>query len=166
MEQDYIDRGFGLWSKPGVPRKGWVNVGVEDLEESRKICDMCGKTEIRYVHIMSHENYPDYLEVGCICAGHLENDYDSPRKRESEIKSRSAKRKRWCNLPWKISKKNQFYIKKDGYSIIILDKGDYFMGMIVDERTQIKYWTRGCKDTNEAKLLSFDRITALMASSK
>ncbi len=40
------------------------------------------------------------------------------------------------------------------------------MGMIVDERTQIKYWTRECKDTNEAKLLSFDRITALMASSK
>lgn len=39
-----------LWDQPGVPHKGWVCVGLEDLEAPDGDCEMCGKEAIRYVH--------------------------------------------------------------------------------------------------------------------
>lgn len=162
MEIENIRRGSGMWSEAGVPHKGWINVGLEDLGAERKICEMCRKTEIRYVHLMQHPQYPILLSVGCVCAGHLESDYIAAEIRERTLKSRDAKRKRWISLKWKISKKGQFYIKKDGFSVIILDKTGCFIGMIIHDASGSKFWTRNFKDVDEAKLLCFDRISSAM----
>ena len=69
----------GKWAEPGVPHKGWSCDAVTDLGEPLEICGMCETAEIRYVHSMSHPEYPDVLDVGCICAEHMEEDYVAPR---------------------------------------------------------------------------------------
>ena len=49
------------WSEKGIPHKGWVCVYVEDLEEPEFVCEMCGQEEIRYVHYMKHEEFPNII---------------------------------------------------------------------------------------------------------
>jgi hypothetical protein len=73
MSADGHTSGTGKWRRPGVPHKGWQCIDIEDLEEPCHVCEMCEVQIVRYVHTMFH---PDYgtLEVGCICAGYMEQD--------------------------------------------------------------------------------------------
>lgn len=71
----------GKWSIPGVPHKGWTCTSVEDLGAPDETCEVCETRDIRYVHHMQHPDYPESLAVGCICADHMENDYEGPRSR-------------------------------------------------------------------------------------
>jgi hypothetical protein len=81
----------GKWSQPGVPRRGWTCVGVEDLEEPSELCGMCESVQIRFVHLMEHPDYAETLGVGCICAEHMEQDYIGPRLREKKLQSKARR---------------------------------------------------------------------------
>ena len=72
----------GKWTQPGVPHKGWVCVDIEDLGSPDHICEMCEIQDVRYVHVMEHANYAETLRVGCICAGHMEENLVGARLRE------------------------------------------------------------------------------------
>ncbi len=65
---------FGKWSDAGLPHKSWTNTYIEDLGSPDQTCEMCEKEQIRYVHYMSHLDYPDELQCGCICAGKMEEN--------------------------------------------------------------------------------------------
>src|SRR5712671_5791071 len=95
----------GKWSQPGVPHIGWSGVGVEDLQEASELCAMCESTQIRYVHVMEHPDYPETLGVGCVCAEHMEQDYVRPRLREQNLRSKSQRRKTWIRRNWRTSAK-------------------------------------------------------------
>jgi hypothetical protein len=83
-----------LWNQPEVPHKGWKFVNVIDTETAEETCEMCGNERIRYVHIMSHPNYSGSLNVGCVCAEKMADDYVNPRKRERALRNAAAKRLR------------------------------------------------------------------------
>jgi hypothetical protein len=83
----------GRWSEPGLPHKGWTCTNVEDLEDLIGSCEMCN-TDIRYVHHMEHPDYPEALGVGCICAGHMEQNYEAARDRQREAEKATARRRR------------------------------------------------------------------------
>ena len=53
-------------------------MSVDDLEAPDAVCEMCETQEIRYVHHMQHPDYPGVLGVGCVCAEHMEEDYEAP----------------------------------------------------------------------------------------
>jgi hypothetical protein len=72
------------WSESGVPHKGWTCVHIEDLEEPDITCEMCESQNVRYVHHMQHQIYPDILKVGCVCAGHLNAASNRGKWRETE----------------------------------------------------------------------------------
>jgi hypothetical protein len=55
---------------------------------------MCGNERIRYVHTMTHSNYSEPLDVGCICAEKMSDDYVNPKKRERVLRNAAAKRLR------------------------------------------------------------------------
>jgi len=86
------------WNKEGVPHKGWVCVGMEDIideetpadERVYEACEMCSNPKIRYVHIMSHDEHISELRVGCVCAGKMEDDYEQAQTRENVLKRKSA----------------------------------------------------------------------------
>ena len=78
----------GNWGRPGVPHKGWVCVAVDDLGHPDHVCQMCQKELVRYVHTMAHPDYPDRLDVGCVCAAHMCEGYDAKRAAPPENEPR------------------------------------------------------------------------------
>ena len=95
----------GKWAQQGVPHKGWKCIDyydIRDTSDSLVICEMCERQEIRYIHVMRHDNYPDDLEVGCVCAEHMEQGYSTPnsaaRSREGKLGRRGSRRRNWLNL--------------------------------------------------------------------
>ena len=98
-EEQSVASRRGKWSHAGVPNRGWRCVDIKDLGEPDFVCEMCESQTIRYVHHMEHSQYPDVLQVGCVCAENMEGDVASARTREASMQSRSGKRKRWLLWP-------------------------------------------------------------------
>jgi hypothetical protein len=96
--RQFISRGLGKWSAPGIPHKGWNCVLTSDLGDDRMTCEMCETASIRYVHIMVHEQYEDALQVGRVCGGHMEGDLAAAQLREQRCKRREKERQR-CQEP-------------------------------------------------------------------
>ncbi len=112
----------GKWSKEGVPHKGWVCFDIEDLGDPLQTCEMCEVQTIRYVHYMEHSDYDENLEVGCVCAGHMEEDYEQAKAREQKLKNAVQRRKNWLKRKWKISDKGNDYININSLNIVIFNK--------------------------------------------
>ena len=159
----------GLWNQKGIPHKGWTCVGVDDLGTPEGECEMCGKEEIRYLHHMDHPDYPSTLSVGCMCAEKMEDDYsiaNRPSKaklRERKLKNAASRKKRWLKLKgWKISKKGNPYISKDGFHITIFKHGNAYKYVISNETKNIKDFSpRQYATQEEAKLGAFDTLISL-----
>jgi hypothetical protein len=114
----------GLWNEPGVPHKGWTCVHTEDLREDDweaelQTCQMCRVQEIRYVHHMTHPNYAGELEVGCVCAEKMEEDYEAARRREAPLRSRAARRAKWVNSGWRRSRHGHDYRESFGFRVTV-----------------------------------------------
>ena len=116
-----------LWDTPGVPHKGWECDTVYDIREDGsspdetdyEICQMCGNERIRYVHVMSHPEYPKPLNVGCVCAEKMSNDYLGPKKKEKVLRNKASRRSRWLTRKWRLSAKGNDFLNVDGYNIVI-----------------------------------------------
>ena len=96
-EEKAIATGNGKWAQPGVPHRGWQCVDWCDLREDDpdtelETCEMCESQEIRFVHNMRHREYPTDLRCGCVCARHMEQNYEGARRREKSMRSRAARR--------------------------------------------------------------------------
>lgn len=108
---------MSLNTQPRVPHKGWSLAGVLDLQldEGRAFgeyeqCEFCGQEQIRYVHTLAHDEYPDSIRVGCICAERLTEDYVNPKRREGELRNRAARREKWVKREWKASVKGNRFL--------------------------------------------------------
>lgn len=162
-EEDLVASKRGKWSVAGVPHRGWVCVDIEDLVEPSIECEMCESQTIRYVHHMSHDDYPDALQVGCVCAGHMEGDLAASKAREVSMKNRSAKRKRWLSRAWKVSVKGNPYMSTDGYRITVYQRGSGWAYTVASvNQSPVQHSRRNYKTVAEAKLAAFDHITRLL----
>jgi len=113
----------GKWSVQGVPHKGWVCDNIEDLESPDAVCQMCESQPIRYVHYMSHEDYPDIFACGCDCAGHMEGSVERAEERDKSMRSSAGRRKRFPRLKsWNCSAKGNPTIEKDGMRVTIFPR--------------------------------------------
>jgi hypothetical protein len=153
----------GKWSVPGFPHKGWTCISVEDLEAPDAVCEMCETQEIRYVHHMQHPDYLGVLEVGCVCAEHMEENYEAPRRREQNLRNASRRRSRWLGRKWKTSQKGNPYINADGFNIIVFQRADGGWGGRIEDRatTQSIMSRRRYETENQAKLAAFDTMIFL-----
>jgi hypothetical protein len=153
----------GKWDQPGVPHKGWICINVHDLGEPSAICEMCEVQEIRYVHTLEHPDYPTALEVGCVCAEHMEGDYVGPRRREATLKNAAARRARWLTRQWKMSAKGNPYLNVDGINIVLFQLADgSWSGRITNRPTQASETSRRrYASLDEAKLAAFDGMVFL-----
>lgn len=147
---------FGKWSQSKVPHKGWSCVGFKDLGEPSTICEMCEHQEIRYVHTMRHSEYPDLLDVGCVCAENMEADYTSARRRESNAKSILGKLSRFMDSPrWRATRNGGQRIKRNECIIVISER--YSFGYWIKRRaTEWSHW--GFDTEDEAKRAAFYKV--------
>ena len=147
---------FGKWSQPKVPHKGWACVGFEDLGEPSAICEMCEHQEIRYVHTMRHPEYPELLNVGCVCAEKMEADYRSARWRESNAKSIAGKLSRFMDSPnWRTTRNGGQRIQRNGCLIVISERYSfgYWIKRGASEWSQWEFETE-----DEAKRAAFYKL--------
>jgi hypothetical protein len=115
------------WNTPGIPHKGWVLAGVYDVREDGQPADeteyercmMCNNPKIRFVHIVSHKESDEDLNVGCLCAEKMTNDYVNPKKQEKELKKKAKKLSDRLKKGWRLSGKGNPFLKIDGYRIVI-----------------------------------------------
>lgn len=129
-----------FWNKQGLPHKGWIHLGVTDMENAEYRCQMCDKEEIRFLHKMYHPELPDYYEVGCVCAGHMTDPYQA-LEQEKIIRKKSMSKKRfmkdnWNTLP--IDNQNDYTYKSVRNKIYgvfaIKDKWHYNVETVISEQ--------------------------------
>ncbi len=82
------------------------------------------KPRRRYVHAMRHPDYPHELSVGCVCAEHMEEDYQSPRRREHNLINAARRRAKWPTWRWRLSGRGNAFINTDGFNFTIFRSRD------------------------------------------
>lgn len=150
----------GKWLNQDVPHRNWQCIEVEDLGSPSQTCEMCEQEEIRYIYKMVHDDH-ESLEVGCICAGHMDGNFQTAKARDDILKSRTQRRANWLNLSWKISHKGNPYLKtrknnQDNINHIVTitkSKHGQFSASIDSNFLNTWYQTM-----DEAKLAAFDHI--------
>lgn len=134
-EQEAVSRSRGKWSQPGVPHRGWVCVDEYDTyerlgEDQLETCGMCEVSQVRFVHVMENERYPDHLSCGCVCAGHMAEDFAGAERRDGALRSRAGKRDAFPSRKrWKTSAKGTPHIKVDGYHLMVTRRKDGSFGV-------------------------------------
>jgi hypothetical protein len=147
---------LGLWSKEGVPHKGWRLAFVDDLSEANHVCEMCNNERIRYVHHVEHEEY-GWLEVGCVCAENLTQDRAQPRAAERTLRNRAARREKWLSQPWRLSRRGGFYLRREGVVFVVTSfPGVGWKAYLCTDRTTWKGGKRVYETQEQAKMALFD----------
>ena len=154
------------WDKKDSPHKGWTEIGMEDLGEEAEFgedieyerCEMCGNEKIRYVHIMTHPEFPGELRVGCICACHMTDDYENPEARERDLKNRVQRKKNFMKKEWRqVFRTGNFTLKYKGENITIMrSKYDTGWGVIYAGKWRWDYHGRKISDFDTARLVAFN----------
>jgi hypothetical protein len=116
-----------LWSTPKFPHRGWTFVDIIDLnpdeEPSENVnyesCEVCGQYPIRFVHTLDHDDWPEPVDVGCVCAEHLTEDYVNPRAHEKELRRRATSRSRWLRRRWRTSSRGNPYLNLKGHRMAV-----------------------------------------------
>jgi hypothetical protein len=152
-------RGTGKWCVPGVPHRGWTYVDAEDLGEPDFICEMCEGMAIRYVHTITHPEYPD-LRSGCICAGHTEGDYVAARRRAHQFRLRKARQSRWLTRHWRCSQQGNEFLNTDGFNVVVFQRGNVWGARVKDTLSGVTRFSRLPYPTSDAaKLAAFRVVT-------
>ncbi len=138
-------------------------MGDDGEDYAPATCEACGNANVRYVHTMRHDDWKTDIQVGCVCAGKLAEDYEGARERERGLVNLARRRQNWLTRCWRISRNgNQF-----------LNLGRYNVGVAPDKfrRGWWRYWIKspsgryiensGRYDSIvKAKLALFDQLAA------
>ncbi|MCL2815790.1 MAG: hypothetical protein FWD23_14430, partial [Oscillospiraceae bacterium] len=148
------DERTNLWEDPSVPKNGWACVDVIDLGRPVGECGMCGKEDIRYVHIMRHENHQS-IGVGCVCAGKMEGSAQAAKERENSLKNKINRFKTFSVTEFKTSAKGNLYTKyKDTVITFMQTKKDGGGWNYVENGEFSPYF----KTLDDAKRAAFEKI--------
>jgi len=151
--------GHGKWSVPDIPHRGWRCIDFEDLEGPAETCEMCEAAEIRYVHIMQHRDYPNTLRCGCVCAGHMEQDYAAAAERERKAQNRTARRVNWLRRAWRLSYKGNYFLNTEGFNITVYWKAGSWHARVLHRETGREFWSkRRYRTEEECKLAALDGL--------
>jgi hypothetical protein len=77
------------------------DVREDDWDAPLHICELCGCTKVRYVHVMTHPDYFEDVSVGCICAGVMEGDILAAKERERQMRNRSKRKRSFPKRKWR-----------------------------------------------------------------
>jgi len=153
----------GNWSVPGIPHKGWECVGFYDLGSITGKCGMCGGQNIRYVHVMSHPDYPGTLECGCVCAEHMADGYNG---KDNEAVLRKAARRIKTQLKnWRTKHNGTQHKPYGDYYMIVFEKSGIWTPMIKYPSDRIKpKCLQSYNTVDEAKLAALTFVDGIMRS--
>ena len=156
----------GKWVRAGVPQRGWTCTTVADLGDGEsQTCDMCEATEIRYVHVMEHPEYPESIEAGCICAGHMAGNPAAARQRERAAKHRIGRRSRWLSRRWRSSRSGGLYVNtREGLNVTVFrNSSGRWKARIVERSTgRCEFSRRSYPSQDQCRMRAFDAMCWLL----
>lgn len=142
--------------------RGWSCVGVRDEGEALHICEMCETQPVRYVHTMRHPDYADALDVGCICAGHMEANRVAARLREEQFKQIEMRRHRWLLRKWRLSHSGNAFLNCDGFHIVVFERQGFWGGCVEHRETGEKVFSqRRYGSADAVKLAAFEAMVMM-----
>ncbi len=145
-----------------IPRAGWSLTDVWDSYAPNFVCQNCHFPHVRFVHDLKHAKTGRTVQVGCVCAEHLTQDFATPRLREKALRSIAGRRMRWPTLNWKRSQKGNLYLRKQGMVIVVRQSGRRWAASYTQSDVGADGpWTpvSGWYDTpEEAKMAAFDAL--------
>ena len=105
-DKSYLARCQKTLRSWGAPLSGWTCREIYDIRDDDRdaplhICELCGCTKVRYVHVMTHPDYFEDVSVGCICAGIMEGDILAAKNRERLLRNRSKRKRSFPRRKWK-----------------------------------------------------------------
>lgn len=151
--------GTGKWRTTGVPHKGWSCTGMEDLGAPGHVCEMCEAQVVRYVHTMAHPDVSFTLDVGCMCAGHMEQDRAAAHRRETEFVQRLSRRSRWLTREWRRSSAGNEFLNTEGFNVVIYRRSGAWGARVANRVTGVAQFSRRLYPTvDDAKLAAFDAM--------
>lgn len=122
---------------------------------------MCGKEEIRYVHVLSHPEVTDEYRVGCVCAEKMTEDYVNPKERQKQLENRAKRKENWKYKDWKQSQKGNDYYKFEEHLLVIFrDKKTNKFKYTIDGNFGLKSY----QCLSEAKEAIFNKIDEMKES--
>jgi hypothetical protein len=148
------------WNNFGLPQKGYRFVEVLDMEEPTETCDICSQQGIRYVHVLTHDDLPNQIKVGCECADKLVEGYDGAR-REAAVKKRAADRRHWTYYGWKLNEKGLSKRVGPRYVGVMLSRyqeGKYLYWIGNRGDLKPRYSAALFESSDEAKLALYDEL--------
>jgi hypothetical protein len=149
----------GKWRVAGIPHTGWVCVDVEDLGSPSMFCEMCEVQEIRFVHTMEHRDYPEPLQCGCVCAGHMEQDMAAARSRDGVLQARAMRKDKWLERKWRFSQAGNEFLNVMGYNVVVFQRGGVWAFRVLNRYTDDSLISRKpYLSMDEAKLRAFDAV--------
>jgi hypothetical protein len=106
-----------------------------------------------------HAGYPDRFRCGCVCAGHMEQDYAAAEDRERRAHNRAARRAKWLSRQWSVSDKGNSFLNARGFNIVVYFKAGAWHARITHRETGRGFWSRRTYSTPDAcKLATFDAL--------
>lgn len=81
----------------------------------------------------------------------MSEDYDEPKRRETRLRNRAARRTRWLQRKWRVSAKGNGYLNVEGYNLVVYSKANRW-GYKIGNRFGVKTYPTA----DEAKLALFD----------
>jgi hypothetical protein len=144
----------------GRPKVGWSCTGIEDAGEAAFICEYCG-THIRFIHEMSHPDYPDALRCGVVCAGRMQGHPAAAHAREALFKSSLPRRARWLSRKWRRSRAGNEFLNTGGFNVVVYPVAGGYGARVLNRWTD---WERRAPRVypteREARLAAFDVMVA------
>ena len=160
INDGYLRKCIKELQKWNAPLEGWecikvVDVFEDDDADDFSTCEVCGCSQVRYEHHMTHEDYFDVVKVGCICAGIMEGDILRAKERDRLMKNRSKRRKNFIKKEWSALGVNTYrrtYRQKD---LFIVASGSTYK-VCVGSMTATEYKGKPIKDFVSAMYVAFD----------
>lgn len=99
-DEKYKARCLKALSELGLPTGGWICEWVEDMDEPKAVCELCGCARVRFLHHMYHPATAYSIAVGCLCDGIMSGDELGAVAREHEARNRAKRRQNFINGKW------------------------------------------------------------------
>ena len=131
IDSAYVRRCQKRLQEWGAPLSGWYCDYIYDVADEEEdpdhidlfTCELCDCSQVRFVHVMRHDEYFETVSVGCICAGIMEGDILAARERERLMKNRAKRKRNFPHRQWRKNWYGNYQLTYRGRKLFINNKG-------------------------------------------
>lgn len=156
----YLKRCLATLRDWDAPLTDWYCVDMIDYGQpgsALAVCELCGCTQVRFIHVMAHRDHPKHFHVGCICAGVMEGDELAAKDRERKMRNRSKRCVTFLKKKWTPLANGNRMLRHKGQRIFINSYGNR-LGINVAGTRCWEYCGKPITTVRQACLAAFDLV--------